>query len=107
MSTIVKLIPAFIAFFIVAWFVAFQFNPYKWCEDHPDRPDEAYICEPFGFELAKGVIDREPDHKFAGEDKYYYTNKKRQPKKVKTYNCQDADVLMTKEGYEYCFGKKP
>lgn len=108
MSTIIKLIPAFLFFFLIAWFVSFQFNPYKWCDDHPD-PEKSkthFICEPFGFELEKGSwLERSPDHKFAGEDKTMFFKKDRHEKPVKKYNCQDANVLLTQDGYDYCMGK--
>lgn len=102
-QTLIKLLPAAAAFFVVAWFVTFQFNPYQWCDDHPEqeKKDEYYLCEPFGFELKKGVIDRPVNDKFAGEEKVlYYKKNKNGPKKE--YNCQDSETFMTQDGYDYC-----
>ena len=114
MRTILKMIPAIAAFFAIAWFVSFQFNPYKWCDDHPDpaKSKDYFICEPFGFEVEKGSwLERSPDHRFAGEEKTMYFKKERNDKHhgssapVKAYNCQDANVLMTKDGYDHCMAK--
>lgn len=107
MTTVVKLIPAIISLFIMGWFISFQFNPYNWCDDHPDpeKTQTHYICEPFGFDLEKGSwLERSPDHQFAGEDKVIHLKKEKILKK-KTFNCKDPNVLMTSDGYDYCLGK--
>ena len=107
MGTLFRMIPAIIAMCVIGWFVAFQFNPYKFCEDHPDpaKHDKYYVCEPFGFELQKGTfLDRSTDHRFAGEDKVIYSEKKKS-KLLKNYNCEDANVLLTQDGYDYCMSK--
>jgi hypothetical protein len=104
-KTLVKLLPAGAAIFACAWFVQFQFNPYKWCEDHPDpeKTKDYYLCEPFGFDLKKGLIDRGADNHMAGENRVIYGSKTKTPNK-KAYNCDDSNVLMTKDGYDYCMG---
>lgn len=107
MMTLIKLIPAALAFAFMAWFVSFQFNPYKWCDDHPDaaKSKKYFICEPFGIEVEKGTwLERNVDHRFAGENKKIYVHKNNAPTK-KQYDCQDSNVLLTKEGYDYCMGK--
>lgn len=46
--------------YCVGWFITFQTNPYKNCIDHPNKKMRShyYYCEPFGFELKKGFIDK-------------------------------------------------
>ena len=105
MKDLVKMMPAIAILFAIGWCVAFQFNPYAWCEDHPTKPD-TYLCEPFGFDLAKGTwLDRRPGDEFAGEDQKLYHKKGGKPPK-KTYNCQDDNVLLTQDGYDYCVNGK-
>lgn len=107
-KVIVKLIPPAIVFFAVAWFVSFQFNPYRWCDDHPDPElrDDYFLCEPFGFDLDKSnyYVTRDPNDRFAGEDKRIYL-KKDGKKTKKDYNCNEATTLMTQDGYDFCMGK--
>lgn len=109
MSPYVRLIPAVVFLFIIAWFVAFQFNPYHWCKDHPDsdKKDTFYLCQPFDFELEKGTwLERSPDHKFAGEDERGNNIfRGLRQNKQKKYNCEDTNVLLTEDGYNYCIGK--
>ena len=50
------LVLAFILY-TIAWFIQFELDPYKKCRDDP-KDKRSYICEPFGFSLPKGVIDR-------------------------------------------------
>jgi len=104
MSTIIRLIPAFIVFCAVGWFVGFQYNPSYWCEDHPnpELKDEYYLCQPFSFDLRKGVIDRPRGERNPWEDQYVPIRKKTVPKK--SFDCSNSDVLMTQEGYDYCIG---
>jgi hypothetical protein len=47
-------------FYCIVWFIAFQMNPYTHCKDHPDRRlrAEYYYCEPFGFDLKKGFLEK-------------------------------------------------
>lgn len=103
MKVLVKLFPAFVIFFASMWFIAFQFNPYSWCQDSP-TDDKMYICEPFGFELTKGFIDRKPDDRFAGEERRL-TRPNTKAKKA-AIDCSNDNVLMTKEGYDYCVNGK-
>jgi hypothetical protein len=44
----------------VYWFLMFESNPYTYCQEHPDRRLRAdyYFCQPFGFNLRKGFIDK-------------------------------------------------
>lgn len=46
--------------YCVSWFITFQTNPYTNCIDHPNKKMRShyYYCEPFGFELKKGFLDK-------------------------------------------------
>lgn len=60
MKVYLQLFCAAILFSMIMWFIAFQYNPNRFCKDHPDpvKKDYVYICKPFDFELTKGVLDR-------------------------------------------------
>jgi len=107
-GTIIKIIPAAIVLFAVYWFVQYQYNPGAWCQMHPDpeKSSHVMICEPFGFELEKGtILDPRPDDPTPFSNYNGAThNGLMEKKKVirKDLNCEDSNVLMTREGYEYC-----
>jgi hypothetical protein len=50
-------------FYSLYWFIQFQKDPYHFCKDHPDPQltEKYYQCEPFGFELKKGIVDKHLD----------------------------------------------
>jgi hypothetical protein len=59
MRTLYNLLSTFALIYVVFWFIRFQFNPYEFCIDHPreELKENYYLCEPFDFELKKGLID--------------------------------------------------
>jgi hypothetical protein len=59
MKTFFNLLSVSILLYVVFWFLKFQLNPYEFCIDHPKKElnDHYYLCEPFDFELKKGIIE--------------------------------------------------
>lgn len=54
-----NLILASTLLYIVFWFIRFEYNPYEYCIDHPNEElrDQYYLCQPFDFELKKGLLE--------------------------------------------------
>lgn len=70
MQDLIKLIFILSAFFIIGWFVSFQYDPYRVCVDHPEvgMRRDYYLCEPGGFTLEKGTrLERTAEERFPWE----------------------------------------
>jgi hypothetical protein len=60
MKQLIQYLMVGVVFYWIYWFLVFESNPYTNCKEHPDRKlrAEYYYCEPFGFNLKKGFIDK-------------------------------------------------
>lgn len=103
MSTIIRMLPAIAVILATAWFVSFEYNPYRWCVDHPDPnlTSTHYLCEPFEFDFKKDTFKTNPFETYQDKNQARHFNQKRESK----IDCSNADVLMTKEGYDFCVKK--
>lgn len=73
MGTIIRFIPALIILYCVWWMISFQINPNHFCQEHPDpeKKQEYYLCEPFGFDFPKGEFERRPEEALPWEQSGY------------------------------------
>ena len=90
------------------WLVVFMNNPYSWCKDHPDRDLRAqyYLCEPFGFDFPKGLIENENkiDLPIFNEKRVYVPSRtsKEFSENRKNEKCSDSAFRKTEHGKEVC-----
>lgn len=42
----------------IAWFVAFETDPYNVCVDHPQKKKTHFICKPLNIEVEKPAPER-------------------------------------------------
>tara|TARA_Y100000034_G_scaffold136372_1_gene212467 strand:- start:9839 stop:10240 length:402 start_codon:yes stop_codon:yes gene_type:complete len=74
MKRLIDYLGILLAAFAVSYFIMFKYNPYNFCEDHPEKR-QYFICQPFDFEVKKEFA--ESKGRFLGlGDRKYRNNKK-------------------------------
>ena len=107
MVNLIKLTVAFSVIFVIGWFAAIQYNPYNFCDDHPEEKmkRDYYICEPFGIEVEKtSRLFRKEKERVSWEvrEDYKRDNKRKKPVKSRrnSPDCEDLDLYLNSNDWD-------